>query len=294
MRVISRRTGDGIEVFDADLESARVFPAPPGTRGWAVTSTRDGLVCATDDAVIRLGPDGRQRWRFDAGRPGPHRGAARLDAAFSADDTLVWVYAPHVLADRGDSDEWIVLDAATGTPRSRRPLPVTGHGGSHFPLRDGRMLLDVGEGQDGSRVFLAAADGDVHDYGWGDRVLIDVSPDQRGFMTVEHQEQRDVAFHDLAGGAARFRLGVADFGADPELAVIEWAGGYLDADTAVVVVYGEDGATGEPWWRHHRVAVHTGEVLGDLGIVTIDENDLRPLGDGTYVISDTDGTLRRM
>ncbi len=90
------------------------------------------------------------------------------------------------------------------------------------------------------------------------------------------------------------RLTVADFGADPEIGVIEWTGGYLDAETAIVVVYGEDEDAGGPWWRHHRVDTRTGEVQGDLGIATIDENDLQPLGDGTYVITDTDGTLRRM
>ncbi|MEU4426880.1 hypothetical protein AB0F81_40185 [Actinoplanes sp. NPDC024001] len=274
MRVISRRTDAGIEVFDAELEPVRVFPVPADCWSWQVPSTRDGLVCASDEAVLRIGPDGSERWRFGLDSPG--------DVALSADDSLVWVYAP---------DEWIVLDAATGDLRSRRPVPAAGQGGTHFPLPDGRMLLDVGEGQDGSQIFLAGPEGDLHDYGWGDRVLIDVSPDQRQFMTVDHEAQRDVVLHDFPSGERRFRLSVADFGEDPEVGVIEWTGGYLDAGTAIVVVYGEDD---EPWWRHYRVDTRTGEVLGDLGIVTIDEDDLQPLGDGTYVITDTDGTLRRM
>ena len=47
-------------------------------------------------------------------------------------------------------------------------------------------------------------------------------------------------------------------------------------------------------WRHLRVDPRTGAVLGELPVSTVDEYDLQPLGDGTFVITDTDGTLRRM
>ncbi|BCJ44079.1 hypothetical protein GCM10010168_08920 [Actinoplanes ianthinogenes] len=284
MRVISRRSGDDVQVFDEALEPLRIFPLPPDVWSWSVSSARDSLVYATDDAVVRIDPDGRERWRFELGPQGEWAGSFMIDAVFSADDTLVWVYAPQSEAGRGDLDEWIVLDAATGEPRRRFPLETAGQGGGQHALRDGRMLLDVGEGQDGGRVFLAGPDGEPHDFGWYDRVPISVAPDESQFMTVEHG-QDDVAFHDLPGGEVRFRLTAEDFGADS----VEFAGGYLDDETAIVVVAGGDDS-----WRHFRVGTRTGEVLGDLGIVTMEPDDLEPLGDGTYVITDTDGTLRRM
>jgi hypothetical protein len=291
MRVISRRNRDGVEVLDTDLNPVRTFPVPDWAFSWHVSSARDGLVYAGAEDVVRLGPDGSEQWRFALGPLGPQGEPKTADATFSADDSLVWVYAPNFMTGRAGTDEWIVLDAATGEPRSRRPVPAVGEGGNQFPLSDGRMMLDVGEGQDGSQIFLASVDGEVHDFGWGNRVLVDVSPGQRQFMTIDHEEQQNVSLHALPGGEVLFRLEVADFGEDPEVGVIEWAGGYLDEDTAIVVLYGEDE---EIWWRHYRVDTRTGEVLGDLGIVTIDETDLRPLGDGTYLITDTDGTLRRM
>lgn len=288
VRVISRRTDAGVQVFDASVDPLHVFPVPDEVRSWSVSSTRDALVYADDEDVVRIDADGGERWRFRLGPCSPPGESTPADAQFSADDALVWVYVPTFMCGRGETDEWIVLDAATGESRSRRPVPSGGQGGRQFPLDDGRMMLDVGEGQNGSRIFLASPDGAVHDFGWEDRVLIDVSPDQRQFMTVDHQGQEDVALHSLPGGEVLFRLDVAAFGADPEVEVVEWAGGYLDAGTVVVVILGDED------WRHHRVDTHTGAVLGDLGIVTIDENDLQPLGDGTYVITDTDGTLRRM
>jgi hypothetical protein len=298
VRVISRRNGETIEVLDTELNVVRTFPVPArrgfrqaGLESHAVTSTRDGLVYATDAAVIRIGPDG-EMWRFDLG---VGQDNARTDVAFSTDDTLIWVYVPNIYAGRGGDDEWIVLDAATGAVRSRRPLPSQGHGGGQFPLRDGRMLLDVGEGQDGSQIYLAATDSEIHDFGWGDRVLIDVSPDQTQFMTVDH-ERGDAAFHDFPSGAVRFRITMTEVEVeDPfENASVEWTGGYLDGDTAIMVVTGENEDTEETWWRHFTVDLRAGRVTGELGVTTIDEYDLRPLGDGTYVITDTDGTLRLM
>ncbi|GIE86395.1 hypothetical protein [Actinoplanes regularis] len=294
MRVISRRTDAGIQVFDESLEPLRVFPLPEFAGSWSISSGRDSLVYATCDEVVRLGPDGGEQWRFEFDPPGPGGETNMSDATFSADDSLVWVYAPSLLSGRAETDEWIVLDAATGEPRSRLPIATAGQGGQQFPLGDGRMMLDVGEGQDGSRIFLASPGDNVHDYGWDDRVLIDVAPGRRQFMTVDHQGQEDMILHAFPGGETLFRLAVADFGEDPEIGVVEWTGGYLDDETAVVVVYGEEEDTGGPWWRHYRVDTRSGKVLGDLGIVTIDETDLEPLGDRTYLITDTDGTLRRM
>ena len=304
MRVISRKKEHGVEVYDADLNLVRVFPVPPrstykepGSEGHAVTRSLDRLIYATDDAVLRVDPDGREEWRFPLGARGPGRGVAYTDVALSADETLVWVYAPNAMADRG-ADEWIVLDAATGEPRVRHRLATTGHGGDQFPLRDGRMLLEVGEGQDGISIFLAGPDTAPRDYGWGDRSLISVSPDESRFMTVDH-DQEDMRIHGFPGGEVRLRFTVADFGfASRDEVYFEWNGGFLDDDTVIAVLGGIDAEAEsedeEEWWQHFRVDARTGEVLGELTVTTIDQYDLQVLGDGTYMVTDTDGSLHRM
>ncbi|GAA4977419.1 hypothetical protein [Actinoplanes utahensis] len=301
MRVISRKKEHGVEVYDAAMTLVRTFPVPPrstyrepGSEGHVVTRSLDRLIYATDRAVLRVDPGGHEEWRFDLGERGPKGGVAYTDVALSDDETLVWAYLPNVMADRGRGDEWIVLDAATGELRARHELPTVGHSGDHFPLSGGRMLLEVGEGQDGIRIYLAGADGAPLDFGWNDRSLISVAPDESRFMTVAH-DQEDLRIHELPGGEVRLRLTVADFGFDPEDEVyVEWSGGYLDGDSLVVVVTGLNQEGEEEWWRHFRVDARSGEVLGEMNITTIDQYDLTPLGDGTFLITDTDGTLRRM
>ena len=300
MPVISRLTDHGVEVFDAVPQLLYTVPVPPpahyrqpGTEAHAVTSTMDRVAYVTDSAVVLVRPDGTEVWRLDLGAR-RHDGNGCASCAFAAGDRLLWVYLPNEMAGRDGGDQWLVIDAADGEVRRRHPLPSVGEGGHHHALSDGRMLLDIGEGQDGTRIFLAEPDGEVREFPWSDRSVVDVSPDELQFMTVHH-DQEDVRFHAFPGGKVEARLKIAALEKALGLQELffEWTGGYLDGDTAVVVLSGEDSREGE-WWRHFRVSTSTGEVLGELPIVTIDAYDLRPMGDGTYVITDTDGTLRRM
>ncbi|MGX6606009.1 hypothetical protein ACWKSP_28350 [Micromonosporaceae bacterium Da 78-11] len=273
MKPISRPTDHGVEVFDATAELIHTFPAPPSIDSHAVTSSADRLAYETGTDVICVDRDGREQWRCGIG---PFTG--RADLAYAADDTLLWVYAP---------DRWIALDAATGVPGIEHRLPGGGQGGEQFATPDGRyLLLGVGAGEDGSRIHRAGPGVELHTYPGTDRSLVAVSPDGRQFMTVHH-DQQDVAFHTVDDGDVQARVPLSDFGAGDDDGV-EWTGGYLDQDTAVVVVGDEES------WRHHRVDVRTGEVLGELLVTTIDAYDLRPLGDGTFLVTDTDGTLRRL
>ncbi|MEU4621835.1 hypothetical protein AB0G04_17905 [Actinoplanes sp. NPDC023801] len=308
MRVFSRKMDNVVEVYDTDiddtgLELVRTFAVPPrstfkepGSEGHAVTRSRDRLIYATDTAVLRVDPDGREEWRFDLGARGPGCGVSYTDVELSADDSLVWVYAPNAMADRGREDEWIVLDAVTGELRDRHVLPTVGHGGDQYPLSDGRMLLEVGEGQDGIQIYLGTPAAAPHDYGWGDRSLHGVSPDGTRFVTVGHDAE-DLAVHAFPGGEVLFRCTLADFGFDEDAdgVSLEWSPGFLDDDTVVAVVYGAYGEEDDTdWWRHLRVDAHTGRLLGEIEITTVSQYDMEVLGDGTYVITDTDGTLRRM
>jgi hypothetical protein len=57
-------------------------------------------------------------------------------------------------------------------------------------------------------------------------------------------------------------VSVTDLGYDED-AWLEWAGGYLDADTAFVVAGGEN--DDQEWFRHHLIDVRTGTHLGTNG-----------------------------
>ncbi|HWS34262.1 MAG TPA: hypothetical protein VN408_16160 [Actinoplanes sp.] len=292
--MISRAQEHGIEAFDAELTLVHTFPLEenPQTHAVSVSRARDRKAWVTEESVICIGADNAEIWRFELGPRGDAVGHQN-DVAFADDDRHVWLYAPHVRAGRGPHDQWIVLDAATGAEVARHDLPTAGRGGAHHGLGDGRMLLDVGEGQDGTRCFVATVDGPVTRPGtWTNRVPIDVSPDLRLIMTVDH-EQEDVAFHRVTDFATTVRVPLSAFGDwEPGTAGVEWTGGFLTAETAIVVVSGEE--TGAMWWKHFTVDARTGSHVDEMHIATVDEFDLIPLGDGTYVITDTDGTLRRM
>jgi hypothetical protein len=277
VKPISRATDLAIELYDRDAELLTTVAVPGPVDGHAVAGSLDLLAYVTAEGVVCIDRTGRQRWRVAL--PG-----VRKDCAFSADDALIWVYAP------GEPDRWLALAAATGEPRIVHELPSAGQGGNQFATPDGGfMVLDVGEGAGGSRVFRAGPGDELHGYPGRDRVLIDLAPDGSRLMTVHH-EQRDVAFHAFPDGGIQARVPVAAFGHQD--AGIEWTGGFLDRDTAVVVLAGENREG--PWWQHHTVDVRTGEVTGILPVTTVDEYDLRPLGDGGYLVTDTDGTLRRL
>jgi hypothetical protein len=287
VRVISRFEGAGVEVFDTELNLVHTFPMPPFTEieGYAVARAKDRVAYVTPDMVACVDREGNEVWRQPL-PPMTGDGIARANCAFSSDDRFVWVYAPDMRTGLGGNDQWIVLDAATGAEHERHSLPdVAGQGGSQFSLADGRMLLDVGEGQDGSQSFLGGPSAPMVAIGWGNQVPIDLSPDETQILTVDH-DQQDATFYDISD-FPNFRV-LATVDVPDHDSIFEWTGGYLDASTAILVI------TDDESWRHVRVDPRTGAVLGELPVSTVDEYDLQPLGDGTFVITDTDGTLRRM
>jgi hypothetical protein len=79
------------------------------------------------------------------------------------------------------------------------------------------------------------------------------------------------------------RVSVTDLEYDED-AWPEWAGGYLDADTAFVVAGGE--GDDEEWFRHHLIDVRTGAHLG-----TFDAYGVIPAGSGAW-LTFNDGVFR--
>ncbi|MET7506137.1 hypothetical protein [Streptomyces albidoflavus] len=277
------------------LEPAAVFRPLTGDEvvESAVRPDLERAVYTTLNGVVCLDRAGAPVWASEFAPRSEERHGHRPGCAYSLDGRTVWVYRPDAMAGRGRSDQWVVHDADTGQILARHEPGTAGHGAAHHvhPV-DGGIHLDIGEGQDGSVVLRATigADGEVEfvRYPWSDRCLVDVAPDGEHFMTVDH-DQADVAFHRHPGGEALRTLSVEDFGHDPDGTYVEWCGGYLTPDTAVVALGGEteDGA-GE-WFRHVVVDVRTGVVAGELGADVANPYAVRPLGDGSWLGPGEDG-----
>lgn len=164
--------------------------------------------------------------------------------------------------------------------------------GHHVHPVDGSTYLDIGEGQDGSVILrgTARAGGEAEfvTYPWWDRCLIDLAPDGQQFMTVDHG-QADVAFHSHPSGHVLFTLPVEAFGYDPEETFVEWSGGYLTPDLAVVTLGGE-GQDEEEWFRYHLIDVRKATLSGEIAVEVTNPYELVPLGDGSWLTNGPDGT----
>ncbi|MEU8790892.1 hypothetical protein [Streptomyces sp. NPDC048643] len=249
----------------------------------AYYTTLDAAVCVTADGV--------EIWRSEFEPRSTHRMGHRPGCVLSPDGSTVWVYRPDAMAGRDRPDQWAALHAGTGAVVARADLRTVGHGGEQFPHpADDHVLLDVGEGQDGSVIYRASlVEGrmDLDRHPWDDRCLVGLSPDGSHFMTVAH-DQTDVALHTYPDGQVTFALSVDAFGHDPDEIYVEWSGGYLSPDTVVVALLGETEDEQE-WFRHYTVDVHSGRIRGEFDARTDNPYDIRPLGDGSWLTTDTSG-----
>jgi hypothetical protein len=199
------------------------------------------------------------------------------------------------MAERGRADHWAILDAETGAVIDKVDLGTSGHGAMHYAHPNGTdHLIDVGEGQDGSFIFrgsLSEGALDLFAYPWNDRCMIGLSPDGSHFMTVHH-EQADVVFHAYPNGDPVLQLSVDAFGHDPDEAYVEWSGGYLDDNTAIVTITGADEDEDEDdceWHRHYFVDLSTGDVGPELSTASQHPYDIEPLGDRSWLTTHADG-----
>lgn len=180
---------------------------------------------------------------------------------------MVRVHRPDAMAGRGSGDQWVVHDADSGAvlaPSSFRRLGAAPF--NHVHPVDGSVYLDIGEGQDDSVILLDTAGADSKlefvTHSWSDRCLIDRAPSGQQFMTVDHG-QADVAFHDHLNRDVPFTLPVEAFGYDREATFVEWSGGHLTEDTAIVTLGGET-QDEEDWFRGHLDDVRTGTLSGEV------------------------------
>jgi hypothetical protein len=299
-KVITRHRDGRIHAYVVDsgvfgtLEPAAVFQPQAGDEvvESVVRPDLERVVYTTLNRVVCLTRAGDLAW---ASAFEPHsdvRYGHRPGCALSLDGRTVWVYRPDAMAERGSVDQWVVYDADNGAVLARRELETVGHGaGHHVHPADGSIYLDIGEGQDGSVILrgTTGADGEPEfvTYPWSDRCLIDLAPGGQQFMTVDHG-QGDVTFHRHPSGEELLTLPVEAFGYDPEEIFVEWSGGYLTPDTAVVTLGGES-QDGDEWFRYHLINVHTGKLSGEIGVDVTNPYELEPLGDGSWLTNGPDG-----
>ncbi|MFI2209486.1 hypothetical protein [Streptomyces sp. NPDC020141] len=299
-KVITRHRDGRIHAYVAPagvlgaLEPVAVFRPRDGDEvvASAVRQDLERVVYTTLNGVVCLTRAGDLLWASDFEPRSDVRHGHRPDCALSSDGRTVWVYRPDAMAGRGDGDQWVLHDADSGAVLARRALETVGHGSGHYahPV-DGSVYLNIGEGQDGSVILRGTAGTDsapeFMTFPWSDRCLIDLAPSGRQFMTVDHG-QADVAFHEHPGGEVLFTLPVDSFGHDLEDAFVEWSGGYLTEDTAIVTLGGES-EDEEDWFRYYLVDVRTGTLSGEITVEATNPYELVPLGDGSWLTDGPDG-----
>ncbi|MFG3350327.1 hypothetical protein ACGF1Z_35435 [Streptomyces sp. NPDC048018] len=302
-KVVTRHRDGEIHAYVLDsgafgtLEPAAVFR--PRRRDEVVESAvwpgLERVVYTTLDSVVCLTRAGDVVWTSEfephSDRPYGHHPGCTL----SLDGRRVWVYRPDGMAGRGGADQWVMHGADSGAVLARWELDTVGHGAlQRVHPADGSIYLNVGEGQDGSAILRAEvrADGEPEfvTYPWWDRCLIDLAPDGRQFMTVDHG-QHDVAFHRHPSGDVLFSLPAEAFGHEPKETFVEWSGGYLTPDLAIVTVGGtdENEEDEKEWFRCHLVDVRSGTVSGEITVeAAASAYEVVPLGDGTWLTGKPD------
>ncbi|GAA3928845.1 hypothetical protein GCM10023085_07730 [Actinomadura viridis] len=310
-RPLTETTPPGIAAYDLTrpavdgtvLEPVVVFPTPAKPSAHAAAPDLERAVYTTGEELVCVARDGRPMWRsaFDAAPEQYMNG--RADCAFSLDGEVVWLYRPDLaMRGHGHLDQWLAFDAATGAVLGQVELGSAGHGAHHLVHPDGEhVLLSVGQGQDGSRVYRARLEGGgitMAEYDWDGATLYDLSPDGGRMMTVRETPGsllEELVFSAFPDGTEEIVVPSEAFGYDEETYetfFIGWTVGYLDAGTAIVSVHGEravpeDTAADDPldldFYENHLVDTGSGRVLGPLAPEFLTLEGIVPLGDRSWL-----------
>ncbi|HVF05571.1 MAG TPA: hypothetical protein VNA20_12085 [Frankiaceae bacterium] len=193
--------GPELLVVDARLDVLAAF-ALGDARDWrgihAVSPDLAVAVLSLPDRVRAVDRRNRALWEFPHPPWGDNSGSAGIAA-----DGVVWVTAPVLPPPRGAHapEWWLTLDLGTGRLLGESPTATDAAGSEHLIHPDGRRVgLSVGEGQDAARIFWGEYDGTratVRQAAGDDRVLIDISPDGRHYLTTPHGTNPGIALHDM-------------------------------------------------------------------------------------------------
>ncbi|MGK5553742.1 hypothetical protein ACSNOI_19185 [Actinomadura kijaniata] len=295
------------ELFRGRAEPAAAFPFPwPGwTRGGHSVSPDGAFAVLSGQRSVRaVTAGGGTLWEhrhpcWDAEDGHPHADDAQVcpgtESGFcriTADGSAVWAHVPHG-GDEAEGEEWLVLDAGTGTVLARAALDTVASGSEHLAHPDGlHMGLSVGEGEDRAPVFWGRWDGveltvRLLDDG---RYLADARAD--AFLTVAH-EGDDIVLHRFpdGGGTARLPAGTVPPHAPGAHPYWDFGCGHVDADHVIASTAGCDRGLGPErhWLLDAATLIRRSDPVAYPGDVT---GPPRPLGDGTW-LTWNDGRLLR-
>ncbi|MEU9130996.1 hypothetical protein AB0D08_23340 [Kitasatospora sp. NPDC048540] len=298
------RDGDLLAVYDLDRVFAgdtapeSTVPNPwPGWSGGVHAVSPDGglLVLCGQRSVRAVDRAGRLRWEYRHGcwgegrhrheGPAPCPGRDNGSCRVGVDGQTVWA---HVLPDidHGDPavdshEEWVVLGLADGRPLGRARIEGCTAGSYQIPHPDGgRMLLGIGQGQDGSPLYLGHWDGTgltAHPLGDGFRVVSDVHPSGLAFLTAPHGSG-DLLLHRFPDGATVMARGA--LGEPWDLLA-----GFLDPYTVLTAAGRRSREDGEHW----LLDALTLRPLGPIAYPRPVRGHPRALGDGSWLTLDEDG-----
>ncbi|KIM92561.1 hypothetical protein OIDMADRAFT_208805 [Oidiodendron maius Zn] len=298
MKQITTRYLDGeIRVYrilrnvDGLLQPLAIYPVQSTNKIMNHTATHGPSRAAytTRHSVACIGLGGTLLWTYNLEPRSTRRHGHIPSCMFSHDGDLLWIYRPDMMADRGP-DLLVVLRVDNGEVIATAELDTSGHSAQFMQHPDGQhILFNVGEGQDGARIFRVKLSGstiNLHPYEWDDRCLIDLTLDGQLLMTVDHG-QADVSFHSVASGEVMLSVPVTAFEPQSDGLSVDWSGGFLGSDLAIVTIMGE--TDGQEWYHFHKVDLRTGTPMGRFESHSRDVYDFEPLGDGTWITSDSAG-----
>jgi hypothetical protein len=232
--LILARTNTQLFAYDLDQAingevNAAVFPAPWPWRVGRATASPDlsFAVFSGVHATQAVNAGGRMRWEvrhtcwegscltqhasYDeyAGQRDhryPESGSARV----SADGKTAWLHVRGPLP--GDElpadfdpwlghEQWLVVDAGDATVLGRISTETDAGGSHQLPHPDpSRMMLNVGEGQDGSVIWLGQLKDNglqAERIGKDDATPIGMAPSGRTFLSVAHADSNELSLHRL-------------------------------------------------------------------------------------------------
>ncbi|EER39773.1 conserved hypothetical protein [Histoplasma capsulatum H143] len=207
---------------------------------------------------------------------------------FSFDGRVVWLYRPDCgIWGEDCTDKLLAINAATGSIISQVDLGSTGHCARFLAHPNNQfMLLDVGEGQDGSPLFMFYLDeaDSVQltrcDWCVGYR-LLDISLDGTRCVSVDEMQNR-VILHSLPSGQTLGTIEVDEFGQDASY-IETYPGGYCDDNSVIINVRGE--SEGSDWNQRFLLDAHAMKVIRPIGPQTEDAESLFLPGNGMFVNS---------
>ncbi|WP_037603317.1 hypothetical protein [Streptacidiphilus rugosus] len=189
-------------------------------------------------------------------------------------------------APEGWGDQWWVIDATTGKIIGRRWLGCEATGSVTLRHADGvHMGLNVGEGQDGSRIYWGSVnDGSPQVVTNGDvsRALADLHPDGATYVTLP-RDSDGLMLHDFSSRSVIAHRPNSDF-----LESDEWPlhAQYLDRETILLETVDRKWKTA----RHLAFDALRLEYLGEVVYPTgIDSSTFHSVHAGTWATNDAGG-----